>query len=103
MAPSSPEACDKGGPKPAKSNKELLIYLRDSFSAIRKSLSALDAKNMLEPLEGPSARPSTRLSLAIVVVWHAADHGGQMTLYLRENNIVPPASRPHPPELQDKY
>jgi len=24
-----------------------------------------------------------------------------MTLYLRENNIVPPASRPNPPKLQD--
>src|SRR6266566_3981916 len=28
-----PDACDKGGPNPAKSKKELLIYLRDSFAA----------------------------------------------------------------------
>jgi uncharacterized damage-inducible protein DinB len=98
-----PAACDKGGPSPAKSKKELLIYLRDSFVAIRKSLSALDAKNMFDPIEGPYAGPNTRLGLATVVVWHAADHYGQMLLYLRENGIVPPASRAAPPPVQDKY
>jgi hypothetical protein len=44
------------------------------------------------------SRPTlTRLGLATVVVWHAADHYGQMILYLRENGIVPPASRADPP------
>jgi len=98
-----PEACDKGGPSPTKTKKELLTYLRDSFAAIRKSLGAIDAKNMFDPIEGPYAGPNTRLGLATVIIWHAADHYGQMTLYLRENNIVPPASRPSPPELQEKY
>ncbi len=98
-----PEACDKGGPSPAKTRKELLIYLRDSFAAARKSLGAIDTKNMFDPIEGPYAGPNTRLGLAEVVVWHNADHYGQMALYLRLNDIVPPASRPHPPELQDKY
>ena len=98
-----PDACDKGGPSLAKSKKELLIYLRDSFAAIRKSLSALDAKNMFDPIEGPYAGPNTRLGIATVVVWHAADHYGQMTLYLRMNGIVPPASRPNPPEVKDTY
>lgn len=98
-----PEACDKGGPSPAKTRKELLIYLRDSFAAARKSLGAVNAKNMFDPIEGPYAGPNTRLGLAEVVVWHAADHYGQMVLYLRLNDIVPPASRPNPPELQEKY
>jgi hypothetical protein len=98
-----PAACDKGGPSPAKSKKELLIYLRDSFVAIHKSLGALDAKNMFDPIEGPYAGPNTRPGLATVVVWHAADHYGQMTLYLRENGIVPPASRTARPPVQDKY
>jgi len=98
-----PDACDKGGPSPAKTKKELLIYLRDSFAAARKSLGAIDAKNMYDPIEGPYAGPNTRLGLATVIVWHNADHYGQMTLYLRENNIVPPASRPNPPKLQDRY
>jgi len=98
-----PAGCDKGGPSPAKTRKELLIYLRDSFAAIRKSLGAIDTKNMFDPIEGPYAGPNTRLGIATVSLWHAADHYGQMTLYLRENNIVPPASRPNPPELHEQY
>jgi uncharacterized damage-inducible protein DinB len=98
-----PDACDKGGPSPAKSKKELLIYVRDSFAAIRKALGAIDAKNMFDPIEGPYAGPNTRLGLATVVMWHNADHYGQMTLHLRLNGIVPPASRGNPPALQDNY
>jgi DinB family protein len=85
-----PPGCDKDGPNPAKTKKELLIYLRDSFAATRKSLGAIDAKNMFDPIEGPYAGPNTRLGIATVIVWHNADHYGQMALYLRENNIVPP-------------
>jgi len=98
-----PERCDMGGPSPAKTKRELLIYLRDSFAAVEKSLGNINEKNMFDPIEGPYAGPTTRLNLATVVVWHAADHCGQMVIYLRENGIVPPASRPHPPELHDTY
>jgi hypothetical protein len=98
-----PDACDKGGPSPAHTKKELLIYLRDSFVAIRKSLGAITAQNMYEPIEGPYAGPNTRLGLATVVIWHCADHYGQMTLYLRLNGLVPPASRTDPPEVKDSY
>lgn len=98
-----PAGCAMEGPNPAKTKKELLIYLRDSFAAIRKSLGAMDAKNMFDPIEGPYAGPNTRLGIATVIVWHNADHYGQMTLYLRENNIVPPASRANPPELRESY
>jgi len=98
-----PAACDQDGPSPAKTKRELLIYLRDSFAAVRKSLGPLDAKTMFDPIEGPYAGPNTRLGLATVIVWHNADHYGQMALYLRENAIVPPASRTNPPELHDTY
>lgn len=98
-----PDGCDKGGPSPAKTKKELLIYLRDSFAAIRKSLGAIHAKNMFDPIEGPYAGPNTRLGLATVVIWHAADHYGQLIIYMRLNGIVPPASRANPPELHDTY
>jgi hypothetical protein len=97
------EGCDKGGPDPAKTKRELLIYLRNSFLAIRKSLTAISAKNQFEPIEGPYAGPNTRLGLATVVIWHNADHYGQMTVYLRLNGIVPPASRPSPPPVKDTY
>lgn len=98
-----PEGCDKGGPSTAKTKRELLIYLRDSFAAIRKSLGAMNAQNQFDPIEGPYAGPNTRLGIATVIVWHNADHYGQMTLHLRLNGIVPPASRANPPEVKDTY
>jgi hypothetical protein len=98
-----PEACDKGGPSPAKTRTEILTYLRDSFAALKKSLSAITAKNMFDPIEGPYASPNTRLGLAGICIWHAADHYGQMIIYLRLNGIIPPASRPNPPKLKDAY
>jgi len=98
-----PDACDKGGPNPAKTKRELLIYLRDSFAAVNKSLATTNDKNMFDPIEGPYAGPNTRLGLATVIIWHAADHYGQMALYLRLNGIVPPSSRANPPKVQDNY
>src|ERR1700756_4383685 len=98
-----PEACDKGGPDPAKTKRELLIYLRNSFVAIRKSFTAITAKNQFDPIEGPYAGPNTRMGLAVAVIWHNADHYGQMIVYLRLNEIVPPASRSNPPPVKDTY
>ncbi len=98
-----PEACDKGGPNPAKTRKELLLYLRDSFTALKKSLGEITMKNMFDSIEGPYAGPNTRLGLAEVSVWHAADHFGQLAIYLRLNGIVPPESRNPTPKLQEKY
>jgi hypothetical protein len=96
-----PADCDKGGPNPAKTRVELLNYLRDSFTALKKSLGAITEKNMYDPIERPT--PNTRLGLGVISIWHVADHYGQVVIYLRENGIVPPASRPNPPELKDKY
>jgi len=98
-----PDECDKGGSSPAKTHVELLNYLRDSFASLNKSLSAITAKNMYDPIEGLYAGPNTRLGLAGICVWHVADHYGQIVIYLRENGIVPPASRTNPPKLKDKY
>ena len=96
-----PPACVTGGPNPAKSRDELIVYLRDSFKALKTSLGAITQQNMFDPIEGPYAGPNTRLGLAEVCLWHVADHYGQLVLYMRLNGIVPPASRPNPPELKD--
>jgi len=96
-----PADCDKGGPSPAKTRAELLTYLRNSFAAMNNSLNAVTSKNMYEPIEGPYGGPNTRLGLAGLAIWHVADHYGQLVMYLRLNGIVPPASRPNPPELKD--
>jgi len=98
-----PPACDKGEPAAVKSRVEILAYLRDSFAALKKSLNAINEKNKFDPIEGPYAGPNTRLGMAGVAIWHVSDHYGQVVIYLRMNGIVPPASRPEPPKLQDKY
>ena len=89
-----PPGCDKDGPSPAHTRTELLTYLRDSFAALNKSLTAITVKNMYDPMQGPYATPNTRLGLANICVWHNADHYGQMAEYLRMNGVVPPASLP---------
>lgn len=71
-----PESCDKGGSSTARSKKELLIYLPDSFAAIRKSLGETTVQNMFDGISGPYAGPNTRLGPATVVIWHNADHYG---------------------------
>jgi len=96
-----PDNCENGGPNPAKTRAELLTYLRNSFAAMNASLNAITSKNMYDPIEGRYAGPNTRLGLAGTAIWHVADHYGQIVLYLRLNGIVPPASRPNPPELKD--
>jgi DinB superfamily len=96
-----PPNCDTGGPSPVKTRDELVVYLHDSFKALKKSLGAITKENMFQPIEGPYAGPNTRLGLATVCVWHVADHYGQLVLYMRLNGIVPPASRPIPPEIKD--
>lgn len=98
-----PAGCDKDGPSPAHTRAELLTYLRDSFIALNKSLNAITVKNMYDPMHGPYATPNTRLGLAVIAVWHNADHFGQMAIYLRLNGIVPPSSRNPPPKLLGKY
>ena len=63
-----PAVCDKGGPDPAKTKRELLIYLRNSFLAISKSFQAIKPENQFDPIEGSYAGPNTRLGLAGVVI-----------------------------------
>ena len=96
-----PAGCDTGGPSPANTREELIVYLRDSFKALKKSLGAITKETMFQPIEGPYAGPNTRLGIANTSIWHAADHYGQLVLYMRLNGIVPPASRTNPPELKD--
>jgi hypothetical protein len=76
-----PPDCDKGGANPAKTREELIAYLRDSFTAMKKSLGAITKENMFEPTEGPYAGPNTRLGLATVCLSHVADHYGQLVMY----------------------
>ena len=48
--------------------------------------------SILLAVEGPYGGKTTRLGISTMAVWHAADHYGQLVVYLRMNGIVPPAS-----------
>ena len=91
-----PESCGTGGPHPATTRTELMTYLRESFEYANRVLGTMTPDNALDAIRGPYgfSGNSTRLGLAILAVWHASDHYGQLVVYLRMNGIVPPASRP---------
>ncbi len=90
-----PEACEKGGPAPAKTKAELLQYLRDSFAYGNKILATVTAQNAMDRVEGRYGGPDTKLGMAVIAVWHITDHYGQIVYYLRLNGIVPPPTQQH--------
>jgi len=90
-----PDSCEKGGPAPATTKAELLKYLRDSFDYGNKVLGTIDEKNAMERVEGRYGGPNTKLGMAVIAVWHIADHYGQVVYYLRLNGIVPPPTQQH--------
>jgi DinB superfamily len=87
------------GPANLKTKAEIVQYLKDSFALGHRALAGFTAENTVTPLEKP-VFPflSTRLAIASIGTWHPMDHYGQMVEYLRMNGIIPPASRPRPPQ-----
>jgi uncharacterized damage-inducible protein DinB len=82
------------GPASVKSKAEIMKYLNDSFAYAHKALNSITDANVLEPIKSPFGNNmTTRLALATSIIGHPFDHYGQMVVYLRMNNIIPPASR----------
>lgn len=90
-----PEHCEKGGPAPAATKTELVKYLRDSFEYGNKVLATVNEKNAMDRVDGQYGAPNTKLGVAVMAVWHIADHYGQVVYYLRLNGIVPPPTQQH--------
>lgn len=90
-----PDSCEKGGAAPAKTKTELLQYLRDSFAYGHKVLATVNAQNAMDRVEGRYGGPDTKLGMAVIAVWHIADHYGQVVYYLRLSGIVPPPTQQH--------
>jgi uncharacterized damage-inducible protein DinB len=90
------------GPASMTAKTDIMKYLRDSFDYAHKAVNSITPANQVQPIKGPfgGTRPTTRLALAVLLVGHGFDHYGQMVEYLRMNSIVPPASRPQPPQPQ---
>ena len=87
-----PERCDLGGPSKAHTKPELLAYLRESFAMMDKAIAASKADNLLQATPGPYWGPN-RMSALMAAMWHISDHYGQLVIYARMNNVVPPASQ----------
>ena len=87
------------GPAELKTKAEIVQYLKDSFALGHRALSTITVENEVTPLPKP-VLPflNTRLGIANISTFHPMDHYGQMVEYLRMNGIVPPASRPRPPQ-----
>ena len=87
------------GPAELKTKAEIVQYLKDSFALGHRAISGITPENAVTPLAKP-VFPflSTRLAIADIGAWHPMDHYGQMVEYLRMNGIIPPASRPRPPQ-----
>jgi uncharacterized damage-inducible protein DinB len=88
----------ENGPDSIKTKAQIMQYLRASFAEGHKAIASITNENAFQPLShAPMPFLNTRASLAIFACVHMNDHYGQMVEYLRDNGIVPPASRNRPP------
>uniref|UniRef100_Q01ZW7 DinB-like domain-containing protein n=1 Tax=Solibacter usitatus (strain Ellin6076) TaxID=234267 RepID=Q01ZW7_SOLUE len=94
----------EAGPPALKSKAEIVKYLQDSFAYAHTSMAMLTAANQLDLVKAPfPGMPDTaRAGIANLAIWHAFDHYGQMVVYARMNNVIPPASQPAPPPMGAK-
>jgi hypothetical protein len=81
------------GPAGVKTREQILALLKESFAAAHKAVATLEEGKLTEIVAGPFGK-TPRMALATLMLSHTMDHYGQMVVYLRMNNVVPPASRP---------
>jgi len=88
----------ENGPDSVQTKAQIMQYLRDSFALGHKAIATINADNAFVDMQ-KSPIPFLRTPAAIVIFdcAHSMDHYGQMVEYLRDNGIVPPASRQRPP------
>ena len=77
------------GPTSIKTKKDVIEYLKSSFSIGRKAIVSLTNQNAMDMIQF-RWRKLPRLDLAFYALTHANEHYGQMAIYLRMCGIVPP-------------
>ena len=88
------DAGGENGPDAMTSKADIIKFLKDSFAYAHKAVATVNEGNATAEIPNPFGEgKATRTGLAMVFAWHGFDHYGQMAVYLRMNNIVPPASR----------
>jgi uncharacterized damage-inducible protein DinB len=88
----------ENGPDAIQTKAQIMQYLRDSFALGHKAIATIDAETAFSSIKRPPT-PFLKTPAAVVIFdcAHSMDHYGQMVEYLRDNGIVPPASRQRPP------
>jgi uncharacterized damage-inducible protein DinB len=88
----------ENGPDSIQTKAQIIQYVKDSFALGHKAIASMNADNSFTPLT-TSPTPFLRNSAAVAIFAcaHAMDHYGQMVEYLRDNGLVPPASRQRAP------
>jgi hypothetical protein len=90
---------DENGPAAVKTKAEIVKYLQDAFAYGHAAMATLTAANQLDMVKAPfpGMPDMARGGIANLAIWHSFDHYGQMAVYARMNNVIPPASQPPPP------
>lgn len=88
------EGENENGSPTIKTKADIMKYLRDSFAYGHKAIASMDENNAVALIDAFGGKANaTRLGLSSLAVGHVFNHYGQMVVYLRMNNLVPPASR----------
>ncbi len=80
---------DVNGPKAIKTKKDIIEYLKSSFTIGRRAILTLTKQNAMDLIEFRSSH-LPKLDLAFYALTHANEHYGQMVIYLRMCGIIPP-------------
>jgi uncharacterized damage-inducible protein DinB len=88
------DVSEERGPDSVKTKAEVLKYLEDSFTYLKKAAATVDEKNAFAAVKNPfGSRPETRIGLITLAVSHSNNHYGQVVEYLRMNGLIPPGSQ----------
>lgn len=88
------DMADERGPDAVKTKAEVLQYLRDSFTALKRAAATIDHTNAFAPIKGAfGSAPDTRVGLIVMAVVHSSNHYGQVVEYLRMNGLAPPRTQ----------
>lgn len=84
----------ENGPDHIKTKAQITQFLNDAFAYAHKAMNSLTANNEVEMVKSPfGSGEMARGEIANIAITHAFDHYGQMVVYARMNNVIPPASR----------
>ncbi len=80
------------GPSAIQGKTQIVEYLKASMTYARKAMSSLTVANHLDPLK-TFFGSQPRIEVASGILYHSYNHYGQMVVYARMNNVVPPSSQ----------